>query len=268
MAQFSFNPQQHQLQTAMERLPRGWYPAIIEASEIAPTAKKDGFRLILDFRIIDGPGKGRKIMPGYNIDNPSAKAVEISMNEIKTINYCIGNFNPIGDSQEMHNKPLQILLTEPKDSDYNEVKGYRSINGEEADKIGQGALVGHQQQPPQGFGQPAPIQPTPYPPAPVQTSPFGPTATYGAPVQQQAAPAEQVSSDGAWKLVGGQWVPNTPPAPPAPPAAPAWAAPAQQAPPAAPPAPAYAQQPPAPPAAPAWQPNGQQPAAPAWAPQR
>jgi putative serine protease PepD len=167
---------------------------------------------------------------------------------------------------------LQILLTEPKDSDYNEVKGYRSINGEEADKIGQGAPVGHQQQPPQGFGQPAPIQTTPYPQQPPYQQPAPP-----------AAPAEQLSPDGAWKLVNGAWVPNTPPPPAAPPAAPAWAAPASPAPPAFNPQQpqngSYGAQPAAgngttqnataaPPTAPAWQPNGQQPAAPAWAPQR
>lgn len=237
MPQFPFNPQQFQLQTTLERLPRGWYPAVITSSEIVETSNKDGFRLKVEFQIIDGPYKGRKVQNGYNIQNNNAQTVEIAMKEIKTICTCVGIFAPINQTEELHNKPLQILLTEPKDSDYNAVKGYKDINGTDPDKIGAGGPpMGHMQQPPQGYGQP-PQQAY----APPQAAP-----AYGAPQQQPAYGA------------------------PPPAAAPAWAPPPQQAQQQAP-APAYAppQQQQAP-AAPAWQPGPQAaaPQAPAWAPQR
>ena len=152
MANFNYDPNQHKEAQSFEALPAGWYPAIISDSEIVQTSKKDGFRLVLTFTIIDGPHKGRKINSGYNIDNPSAKAVEISMSELKSICSVIGKFSPIADSQELHNQPLQIRLVAPKDSDYNEVKGYKDIAGNDPGKSQQVAPVGHQQQPAQGFG--------------------------------------------------------------------------------------------------------------------
>lgn len=257
MAQFAFNPQQFQPQTPQERAPRGWYPAVMFESDIEPTAAKDGFRLVTKFKIIDGPYKGKTISKGFNIDNPSPKAVEISLSEIKTICSCVGKFNPINDSQEMHNIPLQILLTEPKDSDYNDIKGYKTIDGLDATAAGQGAAVGHQQIPQQGFGNA---------PAPQYGAPAQPAY---APAQPQYAPAHPAYQQPAYAPAQPQYgAPQQAQAPYAPPqpqygapvtAQPAYAAPAPQQAPAPAPAPS-----PAPGGPPTWQP-GNQPAAPAWA---
>ena len=240
MPQFPFNPAQFDYARGNEPLPAGWYPAIIKESEIVPTAAADGFRLIFKYLIIDGPGKDRMVQGSHNIQNKSEKAVAISMSELKTIAACVGKFNPINASEELHNIPLQIRLVLPKDSDFNEIKGWKDINGNDPGKGGTGAAVQHQQQPAQGYAQPA-AQPYGAPPAQPQYAPQQP---------QYAQPA-------------------------APAAAPAWAAPAAPAPayqqPAAGNAPAqpqYQQQAPQQPAqAPAWQP-GAQPQAPAWVPQR
>jgi len=262
MALFNFDPTPHQLQSTPEPLPVGWYPAVMTESEIVPTSKGDGFRLKVLYEIIDGPGKGRKVPAGYNIDNPNPQAVQISMEEIKTARFCMGLFGPSQDSSEMHNKPLQIRLKKQKDSDYNEVGGYKTIDGTDADKIGQGAPMGHQVQPTQGFGQP-PAQQFAQQPPPPPYAVADPTAGW------------QRSPDNAWKLnpATNGWEPNTAPAPapPAPPAAPA--APPAWSPnagaPAAPPQQSFAPPatPGAPPSAPAWSPQAG-PSAPSWQPQR
>jgi hypothetical protein len=247
LAQFQFNPNQYQVQKPLEKLPRGWYPVVIDSSEIQPTAKKDGFKLVCTFLVIDGPSKGRKITNSYNIDNPSAQAVEIAMSEIKTICSCVGIFVPINASEELHGKPLQVLVTEPKDSEYNDIKGYKTIDGTDADKVGPGAGAPAQYaQPAHGYGgQPQYQQPQ---------------QGYGAPQQSQYA--QQPPQGGA----APAWAPpaQQPQAPAQ--AAPAWAPPQQAAQqPAAYQAP-QAQQPQSA-SAPAWSPSAQ-PAAPAWAPQR
>jgi hypothetical protein len=246
MPVFPYNPAAHEYSKSFEKLPAGWYPAVIFESEILPTAAGNGFRLILKYKIIDGPGKDRIVQGSHNIQNPSPKAVEISMSELKTINACIGNYQPINQSEEMHNKPMQIRLSDPKDGDYNEVKGWKTINGEDPSKGGQGAPDQHQQQPPQGFGN-APAAPQamlPYGAPPQQGQPQYAAPAYGQPAPQQYAQQPQ-----------------------APPTAPAWAPPQQPA--------QYQQQPQQAPvpqqqtgAAPAWTPGAQPPAAPAWAPPR
>lgn len=245
MPQFPFNQAQHKPQSTLEQMPAGWYPARVIESDIAPTSKGDGFRLKLTFEIIDGPYKGRKVTSGYNIQNPNPQAVEIAMNEIAAICCCVGKFQPIQQSEELHGIPLQIKLTTQKDSDYNEVKGYRDINGNDPGKAGAGAPVAQtapQSMPPQGFAQ-----------APPPQYAQQPTNAY-APTQQPY-----------------------PPQAPAPVAAPAWAPPAPQAAPQQAPAqaPAWAPQQPqqtapqAQPQAPAWTPGAMPPAPPAWAgPQR
>jgi hypothetical protein len=258
MADFSFDPSRYEIQKNLEKLPRGWYPAVILESEIIPTSKQDGFRLMLTYQVIDGPAKGRKITKGYNIDNPSAQAVEIAMKEIKTICVCIGHHAPMSRTEELYNRPLQIFVVDQKDSDYNDIKGYKDINGNDPDKITASPAVG----------------------APAYAVPAAGQSFSGHAAAAPPAPAaEQISPDGQWRVVNGAWVPNTPTPPPPPPAAaaappppptgaPAWAQP-PAAPAAAHPAPSYQPAPPAAaPAPPAWQPQaGPAPAAPAWAPQ-
>lgn len=229
------------LATQMEALPSGWYPAKMIEVEIVETTAKDGFRLACKFEITDGPGKGRKQPCGFNVANPSAEAVRISLEQLKTMRYCMGLYTPPGDIDEMLNKPLQIRLVKQKDSDYNEVKGFKTIDGQDADKVGNN-LPPMSHVPAAGFAQP---------PAPPYAMP-DPSAGW------------QRSPDGAWKLnpATNAWEPNTAPAPPPPPPAviaapPAWAP--QGAPVAAPTAP--------PPYAPPAAPGTQQTAPPAWTPQ-
>lgn len=240
MPVFPFNPAQYRDQQNLEQMPVAWYPARIIESEIVPTSKQDGFRLKLTFEIIDGPYKGRKVTQGYNIQNPSAQAVEIAMSEIKTICSCVGKYQPLQQSEELHNIPLQIRLSAPKDSEYNEIKGYRDINGNDPGKAGAGAPAPAAQMPPQGYGQPSA-----YPAQPGYSAPAQPQYAPAAPQQQPPAYQQQQQP---------QYQPQQVPQAPAPPA---WAPPVAAPAPPPPPAPA--------PQAPAWTP-GNMPAAPAWAP--
>jgi len=254
MAVLNLDLSQSNFQETPEALLPGWYPAVMIESDVVATAAKTGFRLACVYQVIDGPGKGRKILAGYNVDNPNPEAVRISMEELKTLSACMGHFAPLTDSAELHNRPLQLRLAKQKDSDFNEVKGYKTIDGKDAKDAAQGPAIGHQPIPTQGFAAPAPQPP------------------YAVP----AATQYPVDPSGQWMLVNGQYVPNTqvaapppPPPPPAPAPVAAWAPPA---PPAAPQAAAPAYAPPAaagaPPAPPAWAPATAGPVAPSWTPQR
>jgi hypothetical protein len=256
MPQFSFNPQQYDFARVAERLPRGWYPAIIKESELIPTANKDGIRLIFHYEIIDGLHKGRKVQGSHNVQNPSAKAMEISLSEVKSISAAVGVFAPINQTEELHNRPLQIHLTEPKDSEFNDVKGWKTINGDDPSKSGGATQMlpqGPVAVPAQGFGNAAPVSPYPGGPTP-----------YGAPPQQFQQP--QYAQPPAQPQYAQQpQQPQYQQQPQAPGAQPAWAQPpVQQQPQQA--APVYQQQ--AQQQPPTWQPNqAPAPAAPAWAQQ-
>ena len=259
MAQFDFDPAMYQARENLEALPPGWYPAIITESEVVENSKKNGFLLNLNFKVIDGPHLNRVIKKNYNIQNPSEVAVEIAKQDIKSICACVGVFARIGDSQALHNLPLQIRLVKKPDSDYNDIAGYKTINGEDPSKVGQGSSVGHQQLPTQGFAQPAA---TPYPPAaPPAAVPPAPASfpPAGWTLHPSAAgfyyQGTEVLSEADLRT---RMTPPAPPAAPAAPAVPAWAPPLAAAAPAQPPTQQAAP--------PAWSPNPPATAPPTWTP--
>jgi hypothetical protein len=218
LAQFSFDPRTVTKEyTNFEPLPPGWYKAVVCESEIIENSAKTGLRLMLTYQIIEGQYTNRKITQGYNIANPNPQSVEIALSEVKAICACVGKFNPIAHSEEIHGIPMQINVRKQKDADYNEVKGYKDVNGNDPGKGGQGAPAPQVPQPQQGYAQPAPQYAQPqYGQQPPQQPPAAPAWASGAPAAPAPAPAYQVPV--AQGAPAPAWQPNA-----APPAAPAWA---------------------------------------------
>lgn len=263
--QFDFDVMQHEMQTAMDKMPTGWYRAVASEAELKPTADEQGVGLEVKWKIIDGPFKDRVVKKWYNVRNASAKAVEIAQKEIATFCGCMGIWRKLQNTAEFLNQPIQIKLKDKSDSDYNDVSGYKTAEGQDPVKPGAGAVA---------FAAPAPA-------APVYAMPAAPAAP-PAPAPVDPSASWQRTPDGAWKLnpATNAWEANTAPAPPPPaapvaPPAPAYAAPAAYAPPQQPGAPPtqYAPLAAAPPAAPVamppavWTPGAAgAPAAPVWKP--
>lgn len=253
---FIFSPMAHEMQSALEKMPTAWYRAIAKEAELKPVKDNGGVGLEVTWKIIDGPHKDRVVKKWYNVRLTNGDTT-VSEKEIATFSGCMGLWNGISNTDQILNIPIQIRLTDKKDSpDYNDVKGYKTIDGNDPVKPGAGAQV-----------MPMPGQP-----------PMAQVAAPPPPAAPAASDSWQRSPDNAWMLnpATNAWEANVPPAPP-PPAAP-------PAPPAAPPPPgagappyqpaaAYPppQQPGAPPApgAPApgvWQPGQATPAPAVWKP--
>lgn len=262
-----FNPVQYDLQTAMEKMPAGWYKAVINAAAIEETAAKNGIYLKLEFKIIDGPFNGRKVYNNFNLKNPNQQTVEIAMKQLATLCGCINKWNRISNTDELLNIPLQIKLSDKGDSEYNDVKGYRDINGNDPVKPGAGAQpmaapvggppVAQLATPPPMPMPPAPLPPPPQPPPPPAAA-FPPEGWQQHP--QSAThyyKGQDVKTEAELRAMFATPTPAAVPPPPMP--APSFAAPPAYAPP---------QMPGAPPAAPAaaWTPGGAPP--PAWVPQK
>jgi hypothetical protein len=117
-------------QTARVPLPAGDYKAAITASEMKQNSKKNGSFLSLEFSVLEGEQKGRKLFANLNLDNPNKQAVEIAKSELSAICRSVGVMTP-QDSAELHNKPLWLTVGLEKRKDNNEmsnrIKGYKSL---------------------------------------------------------------------------------------------------------------------------------------------
>lgn len=132
MAQLNFDAStvQHTA-SSFEALPAGDYPAIITASEMKQTKAGDGSYLALTIELQGNGATGRRVWHNLNIQNKNAQAMEISQKHLKEICDAIG-LQGIGDSAEMHNKPLVVKLGAKLDNYSgemrNDVKGFKKLN--------------------------------------------------------------------------------------------------------------------------------------------
>lgn len=122
-----FDANQIEPTSDFEALPAGKYVAMITESELKPTKSGAGNYLQLTFEILEGPYKGRIIWSRLNLNNPNATTVQIAQRELSSICRAVGVMTP-GDSAELHNLPLEILVKCKKRDDNgdvtNEVRGY------------------------------------------------------------------------------------------------------------------------------------------------
>ena len=110
-----------------EPIPAGKYLAAITASEMKVTKKGDGSYLQLEFTVLDGDCKGRKVWDRLCINHPNDLTQKIARGNLSAICRAVGVMQP-GDSVELHNIPLVISVKCKKRQDTgeltNEIKGY------------------------------------------------------------------------------------------------------------------------------------------------
>ena len=113
--------------TTFEPIPAGRYLAAVTGSEMKSTKNGNGSYLELEFVVLEGEFKGRKLWARLNLDNPNATAVQIARSELSAICRAVGVMQP-RDSIELHNLALQISVKCKKREDtgeiVNEIKGY------------------------------------------------------------------------------------------------------------------------------------------------
>lgn len=122
-----FNAHEVEPSAAFDPLPAGKYLAAITASEIKPTKNGDGSYLQLEFTILDGEFKDRKVWDRLCITHPNATTVKIARGNLSAICRATSVMQP-RDSVELHNIPILITVKCKKRQDTgdltNEVKGY------------------------------------------------------------------------------------------------------------------------------------------------
>ena len=121
-----FNAGSVEPMTEYEPIPAAKYLAVIVKSEMKPTKNGKGRLLELEFEVIEGEFKGRKVWTRLNLENPNALTVKIARSELSSICRAIGVMAPT-DSVELHNVPVVISVAQKTGSDgvlRNVIKGY------------------------------------------------------------------------------------------------------------------------------------------------
>ncbi len=122
-----FNANDVEPTVAFEPIPAGKYLASITASEMKPTRNGKGSYLQLEFAVLDGEYKGRKVWDRLCINHPNAMTQRIARGTLSAICRSTGVMQP-RDSAELHNIPVLITVKCKKREDNgeltNEVKGY------------------------------------------------------------------------------------------------------------------------------------------------
>jgi hypothetical protein len=122
-----FDANQVEPTATFEAIPAGKYMASIAASEMKATKGGDGSYLQLEFVVLDGAYKGRKVWDRLCLNHPNDLTQKIARGNLSAICRAVGVMQP-KDSVELHNIPLLITVKCRKRDDTgemtNEVKGY------------------------------------------------------------------------------------------------------------------------------------------------
>ena len=135
MAVLKFNANEHEPSRDNSPVPPGEYVVAVTDSAIKPTKAGNGKRLAIEYTIIEGKNKNRKIFEGLNIVNPNPKAEEIAFGQLSALCRACGKLQ-ISDSAELHGIPFLLKVgVRAANGDYeaqNQVKGYKELSGKAA----------------------------------------------------------------------------------------------------------------------------------------
>ena len=127
MAKLNFDASKVDPSVPFEPLPSDKYLVEITRSEVKPTKAGDGTYLELEYLVLDGPYKDRKVWDRLCLNHPSQKTVEIARANLSAVCHAVDVLQP-RDSNELHHIPFIVTVKAKKDESsgtiFNEVKGY------------------------------------------------------------------------------------------------------------------------------------------------
>ena len=134
--------------SSFEAIPTGTYEAVISNSESRPMKSGNGMGFNLEFEIISGECKGRKVFAWITFEHrTSPDAQRIGREQLSAICRAVG-VTQLNDTAQLHNLPLLIVVALDKnDPTRNNIKGFKAVKS-----VGAGAAV--PQAAPQNQGAP------------------------------------------------------------------------------------------------------------------
>ena len=134
--------------SSFEAIPTGTYEAVISNSESRPMKSGNGMGFNLEFEIISGECKGRKVFAWITFEHrTSPDAQRIGREQLSAICRAVG-VTQLNDTAQLHNLPLLIVVALDKnDPTRNIIKGFKAVKS-----VGAGAAA--PQAAPQNQGAP------------------------------------------------------------------------------------------------------------------
>ncbi len=127
MAQLDFNANEVEPATAYQPLPAGKYLAEITSSEVKQTKSGNGNYLELEFTVLDGDCRGRKVWDRLCLTHTNDLTQKIARGKLSAVCHAVGVMQP-RDSVELHNLPLVVTVKCKTRKDTgeitNEINGY------------------------------------------------------------------------------------------------------------------------------------------------
>ena len=117
----------NQARGVRELIPNGEYVVEVFKSAIADNKAKNGKRLNLTFKILEGEYQGKTLKIGYNIVHPNQQCVDISNGEIEELCIACGFEKgvEVEDTEEFHNIAiLGTIVTEEGSGDFGDSNGF------------------------------------------------------------------------------------------------------------------------------------------------
>ncbi|MCL2624372.1 MAG: DUF669 domain-containing protein [Planctomycetaceae bacterium] len=126
MAYLNFDASQVDPSVPFEAIPSDKYLVEITDSEMKPTKNGSGTLLQLEYTVIEGEYKNRKIWDRLCIKHTNQQTVKIALANLSAICHAIGVMKP-QDSAELHHIPFHVTVKCKSDDSgeiRNEVKAY------------------------------------------------------------------------------------------------------------------------------------------------
>ena len=98
----SFNPDDVEASRQSEPIPDGDYVMHVSKTELNETRARNGYRLDVEFTIIEGQHENRKLFASMNVRNPNQQAETIALGELKRLSEACGvDFNGVMEDSDM-----------------------------------------------------------------------------------------------------------------------------------------------------------------------
>ncbi len=111
-------------------VPNGWYKLIVVDSDYGPNKQNTGSNLFLEFEVLEGEHKGKKVRKWLCLEHPKATVQEIAKAQFSGLCRAISVLAP-NDSAELHDKPFMgyvaVKKRDDNGEDTNELTKIRSI---------------------------------------------------------------------------------------------------------------------------------------------
>ena len=156
MASINFNAAEVEPSQDFQILPEGKYEAVIADSDVKEPRSGNGKYVQIEFEVVSGEHRGRRIWRRYNIENPNPDAVRIGRADFSALCHAVNVLNP-SDTCELHNLPVILTVKCKKQKDTGELENV--IRGYAARSTAAAAQPAPQAQPQPQAAAPATVAP-------------------------------------------------------------------------------------------------------------